>query len=199
MMDIENPSWAPLWNGVHPSEFVFQKSRAIASDFCGIKRHMLSRAVASVFFEEHRPQKLPIYGLYAVVARDSCLPCNNAIAAQQVALQHVALLVASRVNVPLQAHKGEPPRAPMIDSISSTVFFLVITSHKNIGNHFQIVENHGQRPKITAEYGRKARSLRPPSYQISIFNQGKSVGVFSALQSVSRAGFGIMGGHLPPA
>ena len=25
-------------------------------------RHMLSRAVASVFFEEHRPQKLPIHG-----------------------------------------------------------------------------------------------------------------------------------------
>ena len=34
---IENPSWAPVWNGVHPSEFVFQKSRAIASDFCGIQ------------------------------------------------------------------------------------------------------------------------------------------------------------------
>ena len=26
-------------NGVHPSEFVFQKSRAIASDFCGIQTH----------------------------------------------------------------------------------------------------------------------------------------------------------------
>ena len=37
-MDIENPSWAPV-HGVHPSEFVFQKSRAIASDFCGIQTH----------------------------------------------------------------------------------------------------------------------------------------------------------------
>ena len=38
---------------------------------------MLSRAVASVFFEEHRPQKLPIHGLYAEVAHDSCLPCKR--------------------------------------------------------------------------------------------------------------------------
>ena len=36
---IENPSWAPVRNGVHPSEFVFQKSRAIASDFWGIQTH----------------------------------------------------------------------------------------------------------------------------------------------------------------
>ena len=54
-------------NGVHPSEFVFQKSRAIVSDFCGI-----------------------------------------------------------------QTHEGElySTRAPMIDSISSTMFFPVITSQK---------------------------------------------------------------------
>ena len=38
---------------------------------------MLSRAVASVFFEEHRPQKMQIHGLYAGVARDSCLPCKR--------------------------------------------------------------------------------------------------------------------------
>ena len=29
-MDIENPSWALVRNGVHPTEFVFQKSRATA-------------------------------------------------------------------------------------------------------------------------------------------------------------------------
>ena len=40
-------------------------------------RHMLSRAVVSVFCEEHRPQKLPIHGLYAGVARDSCQPCRR--------------------------------------------------------------------------------------------------------------------------
>ena len=54
---------------------------------------MLSRAVASVFFEEHWPQKLPVHGLYAGVAHDSSVTaaCHvNAIAAQQVALQHVA-------------------------------------------------------------------------------------------------------------
>ena len=37
MIYIENPSWAPVWNEVHLSEFVFQKSRGIASDFCGIQ------------------------------------------------------------------------------------------------------------------------------------------------------------------
>ena len=37
--DIKNPSRAPVRNGIHPSEFVFQKSRAIASDFCGIQTH----------------------------------------------------------------------------------------------------------------------------------------------------------------
>ena len=36
---MENPSWAPVRNRVHPHEFVFQKSRAIASDFCGIQTH----------------------------------------------------------------------------------------------------------------------------------------------------------------
>ena len=50
---------------------------------------MLSRAAASVFFEEHRPQKLPIHGLYAGVTRTAAYHVN-AIAAQQVALQHVA-------------------------------------------------------------------------------------------------------------
>ena len=38
---------------------------------------MLSRAVASVFFEEHRPPKMLIHGLCAGVARDSCLPCKR--------------------------------------------------------------------------------------------------------------------------
>ena len=36
---IENPSWVPVRNEVHPSEFVFQKSRVMASDFCGIQTH----------------------------------------------------------------------------------------------------------------------------------------------------------------
>ena len=65
---------------------------------------MLSRAVASVFFEEHRPLKLPIHGLYAGVARDSCLPCKRYCRAASRAAAcraAVALLVASRVNVPL--------------------------------------------------------------------------------------------------
>ena len=34
---IGNPSWLPMWNGVHLSEFVFQRSQAIASDFRGIQ------------------------------------------------------------------------------------------------------------------------------------------------------------------
>ena len=65
---------------------------------------MLSRAVTSVFFEEHRPQKLPIHGLYAGVVRDSCLPCKHYCRAASRAAAcraPVALLVASRVNVPL--------------------------------------------------------------------------------------------------
>ena len=37
--DIKNPSWALVCNGVHPMEFVFQKLRAIASDFFGIQTH----------------------------------------------------------------------------------------------------------------------------------------------------------------
>ena len=64
---------------------------------------MLSRAVASVFFEEHRPQKLPIHGLYGWVARDSCLPCKRYCRAASRATAcraPVTLLVASRVNVP---------------------------------------------------------------------------------------------------
>ena len=66
--------------------------------------HMLSRAVASVFFEEHQPQKLPIYGLYAGVSRDNCLPCKRyCCAANRAEACRVpfALLVASRVNVAL--------------------------------------------------------------------------------------------------
>ena len=65
---------------------------------------MLSRAVASIFFEEHRPQKLLIHGLYAGVARDSCLPCKRYCRAASRAAAcraPVALLVAYRVNVPL--------------------------------------------------------------------------------------------------
>ena len=87
MMGIENPSWAPLWNGVHPSDFVFQKSRAIASDFCGI-----------------------------------------------------------------QAHEGElrSARAPMIDSISFTMFFPVITSQK----HRKSLSN---RQKSRSEVGSHSR------------------------------------------
>ena len=67
-------------------------------------RHMLSRAVASVFFEEHRPQKMPIHGLYAGVARDCCLPCKcycRAASCAAASRAPVALLVASHVNVPL--------------------------------------------------------------------------------------------------
>ena len=65
-------------------------------------RHMLSRAVASVFFEEHRPQKLPIHGLYAGVTRDCCLPCKSYCRAASDAAAcraPVALLVASCVDV----------------------------------------------------------------------------------------------------
>ena len=65
---------------------------------------MLSRAVASVFFEEHRPQKLPTHGLYAGVSRDSCLPCKRYCRAASRAAAcraPVALLVVSCVSVPL--------------------------------------------------------------------------------------------------
>ena len=68
-------------------------------------RRMLSRAVASVFLEEHRPQKLPIHGLYARVARDSCLPCKRfcrAASRTAACRAPVALLVAPRDNVPLR-------------------------------------------------------------------------------------------------
>ena len=41
-----------MWNGVHPSEFVFQKSRVIASDFCGIQTHE----------SELRSPRLPMIG-----------------------------------------------------------------------------------------------------------------------------------------
>ena len=65
-------------------------------------RHRLSPAV---FFEEHQPQKLPIHGLYAGVVRDSRLPCKRYYrsASRAAACRApVALLVASRVNVPSQ-------------------------------------------------------------------------------------------------
>ena len=39
IMEIVNPSLAPVRNGVHPSEFVFQKSLAMVSDFRGIQTH----------------------------------------------------------------------------------------------------------------------------------------------------------------
>ena len=38
-MDIENPSWVPVSNKVMLNEFVFQKARAMASDFCGIQTY----------------------------------------------------------------------------------------------------------------------------------------------------------------
>ena len=63
---------------------------------------MLLRAVASVFLKEHRPQKLLIHGLYAGVARDSCLPCKRyrrAASRAAACRVPVALLVASRVNL----------------------------------------------------------------------------------------------------
>ena len=46
---------------------------------------MLSRAVASVFFEEHRPQKC-LYMDYMEESRATAAYHVNAIAAQQVAL-----------------------------------------------------------------------------------------------------------------
>ena len=52
-------------------------------------RHMLSRAVASVFFEEYRPQKC-CYMDYMQESLATAAYHVNAIAAQQVALQHVA-------------------------------------------------------------------------------------------------------------
>ena len=39
MQYTENPSWAPVRKDVQLSEFVFQESWAIASDFCGIHTH----------------------------------------------------------------------------------------------------------------------------------------------------------------
>ena len=77
---MENSLWAPMWKGVHLSEFVFQKSWVIASDFCGIQTH-----------EDELCSTQP----------------------------------------------------PMIDSISSTMFFSC--NNKNIGNRSQIIGNHGQR------------------------------------------------------
>ena len=72
---------------IHPSEFVFQKSRGIVSDFCGI-----------------------------------------------------------------QTHEGElcSAPAPIIDSISLTMFFLWLL-YKNIENYSHIFRNRGQRLGITTE------------------------------------------------
>ena len=50
--------------------------------------------------------------------------------------------------------------APMMDSIFSTIFFLWLL-HTNIGNHSQIIENHGWRPNITAECGRNHEKWQP--------------------------------------
>ena len=82
---------------------------------------MLSRAVASVFFEEHRPQKMPIHGLYAGVTRDSCLPCKHYCRAASHAAAcrvPVALLVPSRVNVPL-AERRTAERLDLIETLRS--------------------------------------------------------------------------------
>ena len=72
---------------------------------------MLSRAVASVFFAEHRPPKMPIHGLYAGVARDSCLPCKRYCRAPSRAAAYrapVALLVTSRVCTFMGCCLGSP-------------------------------------------------------------------------------------------
>ena len=37
--EMENPSWVLVRNGVHRSEFVFQKSWTTVGDFCGIQTH----------------------------------------------------------------------------------------------------------------------------------------------------------------
>ena len=68
-------------------------------------RHMLSRAVASVFFEEHRPQKLLIHGLYAGVARDNCLPCKRYCrAASRAAACRAACRVPCKRTFKLRLH-----------------------------------------------------------------------------------------------
>ena len=80
----------------HRRQFKFELKIAVL--------HMLSR---TVFFEKHWPQKLPIHGLYAGVARDSCLPCKRYCrAASRAAASRapVALLVAFRVNVPWESY-----------------------------------------------------------------------------------------------
>ena len=82
---------------------------------------MLSRAVVSVFFEEHRPPKMPIHGLYAGVTRDSCLPCKQYCRAASHAAAcrvPVALLVPSRVNVPL-AERRTAERRDFIETLRS--------------------------------------------------------------------------------
>ena len=50
---LSGPSWALVWNKVHLSKFVVQKSRAIASDFCGIQTHsgeLHSDSISSAMF-----------------------------------------------------------------------------------------------------------------------------------------------------
>ena len=76
---------------------------------CEPGRHFkfeLKIAARHIFLEEHWPKKLPIHGLYARVARDSCLPCKRYCRAASRAAAccvPVALPVASHwhVNVPL--------------------------------------------------------------------------------------------------
>ena len=57
---IENPLWAPVWNVVHSSEFVFGKSRAAARDFYGIQTHECRR---KAFVVKNKQTKCSVYCL----------------------------------------------------------------------------------------------------------------------------------------
>ena len=98
--------------------------------------------------------KNPIHGLYAGVARDSCLPCKRyCCAASRAAACRapVALLVASRVNVPLLPDWGKTifdigtfeheegrsgVRVIKVNWSVESIFVIMMTSSK--GNIFRV-------------------------------------------------------------
>ena len=76
----------------------------------------MAQAIASSFFEEHRPQKLPIHGLYARVMHDSCLPCKRYCRAASPAAAcnaPVTMFVASHVNIPWHDRYNTPGILPV--------------------------------------------------------------------------------------
>ena len=104
-------------------------------------------------------QPSPIYILASLYIKDidnqSWMPVQNGINPREFVFHrnHSLSLVISEI----QTHEGELSSAwmPMMDFIYSTFFFLW-QLHKNIGNHFKIIGNHGHMLEMTDECGRNS-------------------------------------------